>query len=184
MCGRYWFQTTKISLPRWLGFYSLVSSIGFLSHLIADGILLIVHNIRPWLPPLGLHGSLYQNKVTKWQSAAECGFHEGTASAVVLLSDQPSCSFSEAPVFFIFFGVFMKRGKMVRNPRMSTNLWQLSAPSGPIMPWSRTFIELVRDIFFSLQQRGHNGGVTVTLCSNTVDRKKTHICNEGPWKGL
>lgn len=71
----------------------------------------------------------------------------------VLISDWPSCSFSEAPVFFIFFGVFMKSGKMVRKPRMSTNLWQLSAPSGPIIPWSRTFRALVRDIFFSLQQR-------------------------------
>lgn len=72
---------------------------------------------------------------------------------LVLFTDWPSCSFSEAPVFFIFFGVFMKSGKMVRKPRMSTNLWQLSVPSGPIIPWSRTFRALVRDNFFSLQQR-------------------------------
>lgn len=39
---------------------------------------------------------------------------------------------------------------MVRKPRMSTNLWQLSVPSGPIMAWSSTFRALLREIFFSL----------------------------------
>lgn len=39
---------------------------------------------------------------------------------------------------------------MVRKPRMSTNLWQLSVPSGPIMAWSNTFRALLREIFFSL----------------------------------
>ena len=50
----------------------------------------------------------------------------------------------------IFLGDFIKRGKMVRKPRMSTNLWQLSVPSGPIMAWSSTFRALLREIFFSL----------------------------------
>lgn len=44
----------------------------------------------------------------------------------------------------------MKSGKMVLRPRMSTNLWQLSVPSGPIMAWSSTFRALLREIFFSL----------------------------------
>lgn len=62
----------------------------------------------------------------------------------------PSCSFSVVPTFLIFLGDFIKRGKMVRKPRMSTNLWQLSVPSGPIMAWSSTFRALLREIFFSL----------------------------------
>lgn len=62
----------------------------------------------------------------------------------------PSCSFSVVPTFFIFLGDFMKSGKMVLRPRMSTNLWQLSVPSGPIMAWSSTFRALLREIFFSL----------------------------------
>lgn len=67
----------------------------------------------------------------------------------------PSCSFSVVPTFFIFLGDFMKRGKMVLRPRISTNLWQLSVPSGPIMAWSSTFRALLREIFFSLwKQRG------------------------------
>lgn len=61
----------------------------------------------------------------------------------------PSCSFSVVPTFLIFLGDFIK-GKMVRKPRMSTNLWQLSVPSGPIMAWSSTFRALLREIFFSL----------------------------------
>lgn len=44
----------------------------------------------------------------------------------------------------------MKSGKIVLRPRMSTNLWQLSVPSGPIMAWSSTFRALLREIFFSL----------------------------------
>lgn len=47
----------------------------------------------------------------------------------------------------------MKSGKMVRKPRMSTNLWQLSVPSGPIMAWSSTFRALLRETFFSLQTK-------------------------------
>lgn len=70
-----------------------------------------------------------------------------------LLRYWPSCSFSTVPVFFIFLGVFIKSGKTVRKPRMSTNLWQLSVPSGPIIAWSRTFRALVRDTFFSLWQQ-------------------------------
>uniref|UniRef100_A0A0E9WD48 Uncharacterized protein n=1 Tax=Anguilla anguilla TaxID=7936 RepID=A0A0E9WD48_ANGAN len=64
-----------------------------------------------------------------------------------------SCSLSDTPAFLIFLGVFMNSGKMVLKPRMSTNLWQLSEPSGPIMPWSRTLSALMRDIFFSLSMR-------------------------------
>lgn len=66
----------------------------------------------------------------------------------------PSCSFSVVPTFLIFRGDFMKSGKMVRKPRMSTNLWQLSVPSGPIMAWSSTFRALLRETFFSLQTKG------------------------------
>lgn len=62
----------------------------------------------------------------------------------------PSCSFSVVPTFLIFLGDFIKRGKMVRKPRMSTNLWQLCVPSGPIMAWSSTFRALLLEIFFSL----------------------------------
>lgn len=67
-----------------------------------------------------------------------------------LATDLPSCSFSVVPTFLIFLGDFMKSGKMVLRPRMSTNLWQLSVPSGPIMAWSSTFRALLREIFFSL----------------------------------
>lgn len=90
-----------------------------------------------------------QNRVTGFQPL----LRNIVCCCLVLIIDWPSCSFSEAPLFFIFLGVFMKSGKMVLKPRMSTNLWQLSAPSGPIIPWSRTFRALVRDIFFSLQKR-------------------------------
>ena len=47
-------------------------------------------------------------------------------------------------------GVFMNRGKMVRRPRISTNLLQLSAPSGPVSAWSSTLSAPLRDSFFSL----------------------------------
>ena len=72
----------------------------------------------------------------------------------------------------------MKSGKMVRKPRMSTNLWQLSAPSGPIIPWSRTFRALVRDIFFSLQQRKE--AILESEIYNVVltDIKDKHISTE------
>lgn len=99
-----------------------------------------------------------------------------------LISHWPSCSFSEVPVFFIFLGVFMKSGKMVRRPRMSTNLWQLSAPSGPIMPWSRTFRALVRDTFFSLQQREEIMLQSDVLSVGSIDIKNMHISNKVPWK--
>lgn len=79
----------------------------------------------------------------------------------------PSCAFSEVPVFFIFLGVFMKSGKIVLRPRMSTNLWQLSVPSGPIMPWSRTFSALVRDTFFSLCRRDRKQDSYVISCMHS-----------------
>lgn len=78
----------------------------------------------------------------------------------------------------------MKSGKMVRKPRMSTNLWQLSAPSGPIIPWSRTFRALVRDIFFSLQQREETVLKSEILSVVSIDIKNMHISNEVPWEGL
>lgn len=61
----------------------------------------------------------------------------------------------------------MNRGKMVRKPRISTNLWQLSVPSGPIMAWSSTFRALLREIFFSLgtkevSYKAFNGDVLVS----------------------
>lgn len=49
----------------------------------------------------------------------------------------------------------MKRGNTVRRPKMSTNLLQLSLPSGPARAWSRTFNDPLRDIFFSLKGNRH-----------------------------
>lgn len=74
----------------------------------------------------------------------------------------------------------MKSGKMVRRPRMSTNLWQLSAPSGPIMPWSRTFRALVRDTFFSLQQREEIMLQSDVLSVGSIDIKNMYISNKVP----
>ena len=54
------------------------------------------------------------------------------------------------PFLPCLFGVFMKRGKMVLSPRMSTNLLQQSAPSGPVRAWSRTLRAPLRESFFSL----------------------------------
>ena len=48
------------------------------------------------------------------------------------------------------FGVFMKRGKTVLKPRMSTNFWQLSEPSLPVIAWFSTLMAQLRDSFFSL----------------------------------
>ena len=63
----------------------------------------------------------------------------------------PSSSCLFGPAFRLAAGDFMKSGKRLRSPRMSMNLLQLSTPSGPIMAWSRTFIAVVFDIFFSLK---------------------------------
>lgn len=87
-----------------------------------------------------------------WSSGRLSALSPATPKLGQLLQQAlPSCSFSVVPTFLIFLGDFMKRGKMVRKPRMSTNLWQLSVPSGPIMAWSSTFNALLREIFFSLQ---------------------------------
>lgn len=61
----------------------------------------------------------------------------------------PSCWSTVKSLFRL--GVFMKIGNTVRRPRISTNLLQLSRPSGPINAWSNTFNEPFRDNFFSLQ---------------------------------
>lgn len=90
----------------------------------------------------------------------------------------PSCSFSVVPTFFIFLGDFMKSGKMVLRPRMSTNLWQLSVPSGPIMAWSSTFRALLREIFFSLRRESCN-------LKLFRDRRsfELHYFKDTAWKG-
>ena len=64
----------------------------------------------------------------------------------------PSNSFGGGPAFNDF-GVFMKSGKIVRKPRISTNFWQLSVPSTPVMAWFNTLIAQFLDNFFSLQER-------------------------------
>ena len=66
-------------------------------------------------------------------------------------------------------GVFIKSGKTVRRPRMSTNFWQLSVPSTPVIAWFNTFIPQLRDIFFSLvhmvakEQTWHVNNRTITV---------------------
>lgn len=144
--------------------------------------LIITHNCSPvttevWFPlvwslypfPAAFHDYKKKKNNNNSSYCRHCTTQKlnymATAFVKKCIRDWPSCSFSEAPVFLIFFGVFMKSGKMVRKPKMSTNLWQLSAPSGPIIPWSRTFMALVRDIFFSLEQR-------------KIKETKKHMSNE------
>lgn len=79
----------------------------------------------------------------------------------------PSSS-SEAGPAFELFGVFMKSGKMVRSPRISTNFWLLSTPSTPVMAWLSTFIAQFRDNFFSLWNVE-----ILTSCSKIRFKKKT-----------
>ena len=63
----------------------------------------------------------------------------------------PSISSTQGPnPFFCFIGGFINNGKILRSPKMSTNFWQLSAPSFPDMAWFNTLMALIRDIFFSL----------------------------------
>ena len=62
----------------------------------------------------------------------------------------PCISLRPRPAFLVGAGVFMKSGKMLRRPRMSTNFWQLSAPSAPVRAWFSTRTALQRDSFFSL----------------------------------
>lgn len=64
----------------------------------------------------------------------------------------PSSSSIAGPALFLF-GVFINKGNTLRSPRMSINLVQLSAPSAPVMAWSRTLIPQLRDIFFSLNNQ-------------------------------
>lgn len=92
----------------------------------------------------------------------------------------PSCSFSVVPTFFIFLGDFMKSGKMVLRPRMSTNLWQLSVPSGPIMAWSSTFRALLREIFFSLWRESCNLNFSGTEGALNYTTSKTQH-EKGNW---
>lgn len=79
----------------------------------------------------------------------------------------PSSS-SEAGPAFELFGVFMKSGKMVRSPRISTNFWLLSTPSTPVMAWLSTLIAQFRDNFFSLWNVE-----ILTSCSKIRLKKKT-----------
>ena len=64
----------------------------------------------------------------------------------------PSNSLGGGPAFNDF-GVFMKSGNIVRKPRISTNFWQLSVPSIPVMAWFNTLMAQFLDNFFSLQER-------------------------------
>ena len=69
----------------------------------------------------------------------------------------PSSSSEEGPALAVL-GVFMKRGKMVRRPRMSTNFWLLSTPSMPVIEWFSTLMAQFRDSFFSLGARQADTG--------------------------
>lgn len=83
----------------------------------------------------------------------------------------------------------MKSGKMVLRPRMSTNLWQLSVPSGPIMAWSSTFRALLREIFFSLWKEScklNFSGTWGALDHTTLKRQheKGNECDKESMKSL
>lgn len=64
----------------------------------------------------------------------------------------PSCSSVLSIRFLFFLGVFINNGNIVRSPKISTNLLQLSLPCGPDNAWFNTFNEPFLLNFFSLKQ--------------------------------